>query len=301
MNGAGSVAFRIETPLGFTTGGRVARLNVQEGDQVKAGQLLAALDPAPLDANLASARAEQLRADAELRRSESLLKQGWVTQIRVDNARASARVAAANVRAADFQTATARIVAPSSGEVLARVAEPGQVIAAGAPALVLGEARGGLVMRVALSDHELARISRGAPAQVSIGAMGSEPLAGTVIELGGRAERATGAYLAEIAIPASPGLRSGMIGSARIAASPDARSASLTVSPSALFAARAGEAFVYVIGKDRRARLRKVSIAEAGDGGVVVSAGLSPGEWVAVAAIDRLRDGMRVAPVRQPR
>lgn len=301
VTGAGTIAYRIETPMGFTTAGRIARVLVQEGDRVRPGQMLAALDSAPVDANLVSARAELVRAQAELRRSEALLKQGWVTQIRVDNARASAQAAAAQVRAAGFQSATARILSPTGGEVLSRGSEPGQVVAAGTPVLVLGEARGGLVMRVALNDKELGRVSRGATAEVRVAALGPDAITGTVIEVGGRAERSTGAFLAEVSLPDDARLRSGMIGSARIAAAPAAGTAAPVIPPAALFAARAGEAFVYIVGKDDRVRLRKVAIAETGDAGAAIASGLVPGEWVAVSSIDRLRDGLRVSPERRSR
>lgn len=299
--GSGTVAYRLETPLGFTSAGRIAQLRVQEGDRVGTGQLLAALDPAPVDADLSAANAELTRATAELRRAEALYAQGWVIKARVENARAAAQAATARVRSAGFQARNARIMAPSAGEVLIRAAEPGQVIAAGTPVLVLGEASGGLVIRIALNDQDRGRIARGALAEIEFAALGAGPLQGSVIELGGRAVPSTGAYLAEVLLPSNLLLRSGMIGTARITASAPIGPQPLLVPPTALFAARAGVAFVYVVGTDDVAHLRKVSVGPPGDGGAAVLAGLSPGEWVAVAALERLHDGMKIVPVGRTR
>jgi multidrug efflux pump subunit AcrA (membrane-fusion protein) len=95
VRGAGTFALRLETPLGFTSPGRIARILVQEGDVVRRGQLLAVLDTTSVEADLSAASAELVRAEAELKRSSTLLKDGWVTQPRVDSARASAEAARA--------------------------------------------------------------------------------------------------------------------------------------------------------------------------------------------------------------
>jgi multidrug efflux pump subunit AcrA (membrane-fusion protein) len=89
VGGAGTLALRLETPLGFTSAGRIARILVQEGDVVQRGQLLAVLDTTSVEADLSAATAEAVRAEAELKRSTTLLKDGWVTQPRVDSARAA--------------------------------------------------------------------------------------------------------------------------------------------------------------------------------------------------------------------
>ena len=252
-----------------------------------------------IEADLSAATAEQVRAEAELKRSATLLKDGWVTQPRVDSARAAAEAARAAVRARRFASDTARIVAPNSGIVLARSAEPSQVVNVGTPVVVLGEASGGFVLRVALSDRDVARVARGAPASVQFEGLGPEAFKGQVIEVGGRAGAGTGAFEIEIAVPRDPRLRSGLIGSATLsAAQPATVTPTLIVPPTALFAPRAGGALVYVVGDDNRARLRPIKIDEARDGGVIVTGGLSAGEWVAVAAIERLSDGQQVKPVK---
>jgi membrane fusion protein (multidrug efflux system) len=297
--GAGTLALRLESPLGFTSAGRIARILVQEGDVVQRGQLLAVLDTTSVEADLSAANAEAVRADAELKRSTTLLKDGWVTQPRVDSARAAAEAARAAVRARRFANDTAKIVAPSSGIILARSAEPSQVVNAGTPVVVIGEASGGFVLRVALSDRDVARITRGAPASVQFEGLGPEVFKGQVIEVGGRAGSGTGAFEIEIAVPRDARLRSGLIGTAIVIAAPQqVASKSFIVPPAALFSPRAGGALVYVVGDDNRARLRTVTIDDARDEGVIVTGGIAAGEWVAVAALDRLRDGQQVTPVK---
>jgi len=297
--GAGTLALRLETPLGFTSTGRIARILVQEGDVVQRGQLLAVLDTTSVEADLSAATAEAVRAEAELKRSTVLLKDGWVTQPRVDSARAAAEAARAAVRGRRFASDTAKIVAPNSGIILARSAEPSQVVNAGTPVVVIGEASGGFVLRVALSDRDVARIARGAPALVQFEGLGLDAFKGQVIEVGSRAGNGTGAFEIEIAVPRDPRLRSGLIGTAIVSTVPQQTNIKrVIVPPTALFAPRAGGALVYVVGDDNRARLRTVMIDDARDGGVIVTGGIAAGEWVAVAALDRLRDGQQITPVK---
>lgn len=297
---AGTVALREETVLAFTSGGRIARILVNEGDSVRRGQLLATLDVTPLTAGLDAARAEQVRAHAELKRLEPLMAKGWITRPRYEAALAAAQSADAAVKAQRFALDTARIVASGDGVVLARPAEPGQIVAEGMPVLIVGKAASGFVLRAPLSDREAVRLTRGAPARVMLEALDGAALTGSVLELGGRADRATGTFQVEIALAPDPRLRSGLIGRASITANPAAQAAPrLLVPPLAVFGARAGEGFVYVLDNQNKVRLRKVRLGQAEDGGVLVLGGLAPGEWVAVAALDRLRDGMTVSPERR--
>ena len=298
IDAAGTVALRRESPLGFTSAGRIITLSANEGDSVRAGQLLAALDPTTTAATLASAEAERARASREFARSSELFEKGWVARPRVDSAEAAVRVSEANVRAAQFQLSNSRIVAPGSGIIIARLAEPGQVVAAGTPVLVLGDASSGHVLRLAVPDRQAVRLRVGQPAEVSIGALGEEQITGRVIEIAGRADAATGTFLVEVALPSDPRLRSGQIGTARIIAD-TAGERNLSVPPQAVFAARAGEGFVYVVDAARnRVRLRRVTLAETTDDSIRLTGGVEPGDLVAVTGIDRLRDMQEVRVVR---
>lgn len=295
---AGTVSLRRESPLGFTSAGRITTLAVNEGDGVRAGQLLAALDPTTTAATLASAEAERARASREFARSSELFTAGWVARPRVDSAEAAVRVAEANVRAARFQLSNSRIVAPGGGIIIARLAEPGQVVAAGTPVLVLGDASSGHVLRLAVPDRQAARLRVGQPAEVSIGALGDEQVTGRVIEIAGRADAATGTFLVEVALPSDARLRSGQIGTARIIAD-TAGERTLSVPPQAVFAARAGEGFVYVVDMaQNRVRLRRVMLADTGDTSIRLISGIEPGEMVAITGIDRLSDGQAIRPLR---
>ena len=293
----GTAAWRKETPLGFTSGGQIARILVNEGDRIRPGQLLAQLRVTPVAAELDAAQAEATRATSELNRIRKLYTQGWVTKARLEAAEAAARGAGAAVQARRFALETARVTAPSGGVILARLAEPNQVVAAGTPVLVLGEAGAGYVLRAPINDRVAASLTPGMAASIRFEALGGTVLEGRIVEIGAKADRTTGTFAVEIALPADPRLKSGMIGTAELIGGA-ASIPRLLVPSSALLSPRAGEAVVYVLTADNRVERRTIQIGEPGDAGVEVLGGLKAGESVAVSNLDRLRDRAAVTPSR---
>ena len=303
ITAAGTVRYRYETPLGFTTAGKIASIRFEEGDRVMPGALIAALDATQVSANLDSARAEQLRAQAELGRLQQLFEKGWVTRPQLERAEATARAATAQVSNAGFASGTSRILAPSGGIILARTAEPGQVVAAGTQIVVLGETSGGMVLRAPMIDSDIARLSPGMSARVRLSAVPGGEIEGVISEIDARANPASGAFEVTIALPANPALRSGQIGTAefRVAAAADA--VGLAVPASAVFNVRADEGFVYLLDpKTSRVRARAVQIGRVDDRELIVTGGLRPGDRIVRSGLVLLTDGAKVKPLasRQP-
>lgn len=299
---SGTVRLKRETPLSFNTPGRIASIAVREGDRVAAGQVLARLDITSLGATQASAQAELVRARSDLARLEDLFKKGWVTAPRVEQARATMAAAQARLRAAGFDVGLAVLRAPSAGVVLSRPGEPGQIAQPGQAVLTLGEMGQGFVLRLPLADRDVARVRQGQPATVTIPALGGAVLTGTVSEVGARGDDGTGTFRVEVKLPADARLASGQIGNAELTLGPAEPGAPISVPAAAVFAARADEGFVYVLEPvTRRVRQRLVALGQVSDAGVVVTAGLKPGDAVVTTGIDRLRDGqvVEIAGTRQ--
>lgn len=298
LNAVGTVRYRRETPLGFTTAGKVASVRFEEGDDVRSGALLAALDTTSVGADLNVAEAERSRATAEFERIKQLYSEGWITKARFEAAEAAAKAASARVAQAGFARGTAQLYAPSNGVVLARNAQPGQVIAAGTPALILGEADEGFVFRAPVIDRNASRLRIGMPAQISLPALGSAPVTATISEIDGRANQATGAFTVQFSLPASARLKSGQIGTASIAL-PAAEDGSLQIPASAIFGLRTGEGLVYIFDpKTSRVETRNVAVERLTDGFVIVSGGLKQGDMLVIKGAEKLRTGAKVRTTR---
>ncbi len=294
VSAVGTVRYRRETPLGFTTAGRVANVRFNEGDRVSQGALLAALDTTTVRGDLAVANAEAGRAEAELSRMSTLYEQGWVTKGRLEQTQAAAEAARARTAQAGFSADTARIYAPSAGVVLSRNVDPGQVVAAGMPALVIGQNDGGFVLRAPFTSADATRLSTGMTGEVSLDGLDA-PITGVITELEGRAEDATGSFIAVFALPANGRLKSGQIGNVRVTLpATSSGSGAVAVPATALFDVRAGEALVWVVESNGRVIPRSVTIGGMNANSVQVTAGLRPGDRVVVAGGERLHKGSQV-------
>jgi len=202
------------------------------------------------------------------------------------------------VSAADFAAGTATITAPSSGMVLARTAEPGQVVAAGTQVVVLGEAAGGIVFRAPMIDADIARLRVGMPAVVRIPGLPRGSVAGRISEIDGRADPGSGTFEVTIALPMHPALRSGQIGTAEIPAPAVSDGGGLAIPASAVFNVRADEGFVYVVDpRSNQVHPRVVTIGTLGSRLLTITGGLKPGERIVASGLEQLFDGARIRPV----
>lgn len=300
INAVGTVRYLRETPLGFTTAGKVATVRFEEGDFVKRGALLAALDTTTVGADVSAATAERNRARAEFERMRSLFADGWVTKARYEAAEAAVTAADARVRQAGFASGTAQLYAPSSGVILSRNVQPGQVIAAGTPALILGEGDDGFVFRVPVVDRDASKLRVGMAADISIESLGGIPISATISEIDGRANEATGAFSVQFRLANRPQLRSGQIGTATIRLPASDSGGTLQIPASALFGVRTGEGLVYVVDAKNRVETRNVAIERVTDDFVIVRGGIKPGETIVISGLEKLRTGSKVRAIKAP-
>ena len=294
IQAVGTVRYRRETPLGFTTAGKVAFVRFEEGDFVKRGALLSALDTTSVGADMSVAMAERDRSRAEFERVRSLYADGWVTKARYEAADAAVKGAEARVRQAGFANNTAQLYAPSAGVVLMRNVQAGQVIAAGTPVLLLGEADDGFVFRVPVVDRDASSLRVGMTAEIRVESAGDAPVTATISEIDGRANEATGAFSVQFRLPNKPQYRSGQIGTATINLPASEGIEKLQIPASALFAVRAGEGLVYVVNAESRVETRNVAVERLTDSSVIVSGGLASGDKIVKSGLEKLRTGSRV-------
>src|SRR5881409_1421228 len=148
---AAEVRARTESRLGFRVGGKITRRQAELGDTVKAGQVLAQLDPQDLKlaqdasrAALAGAQSNLDWATADFKRYKDLRDQGFISSAELQRREVALRAAQAQFEQANAQAgvqgnqaAYSSLVADASGVITAIDAEPGMVMAAGAPVLRL--------------------------------------------------------------------------------------------------------------------------------------------------------------------
>lgn len=293
VTATGVLGSKEEVALGFKIGGVIGRILVDEGQRVRAGDTLALLDLSEIDAGVARARSAAQKAERDLTRARRLLADSVATLEQAQNAETGHEVAQAELETASFNRRYAVIVAPSSGVILRRTAEPGEVIAPGIPILTLGSQARGVVIRAALADRDVVRIRRGDRATVRFDALPGTLLSGRVSEVGASADPSTGTFAVEVTVSGATGAPSGLVGHLEI--HPAAERALPFVPIEAILEADGARATVFVLSADgRRAERRTVQIGFLVGDRVAIAAGLDQVRQVVTVGGAYLDDGAAV-------
>jgi len=309
ITASGALAARRDQPVGISgQGGRVTRVLVDAGSWVRAGQVLATVEravqtqvAAQQSAQIAAARANAQLAQQNYERSQSLVGRGFVSKADLDAKRAARDAAYAQVRVAQAQLGQTRaeigrldIRAPTSGLILARTVEVGQIVSPGSPALFRLAEGGAMEMRAQLAQQDVAAIRVGMPASVT--PVGTDTaLSGSVWQVSPVIDPQSRQGEVRIAIPYQQSIRPGGFAEARI-------SSGATTAPllpqSAVLSDEKGN-YVYVVNAKNEVERRNVRVGTVDENGVTIADGISGQEAIVLSAGPFLNPGQKIAPKRQ--
>jgi RND family efflux transporter MFP subunit len=225
-----------EARLSFKIGGLIDSIPVEEGRAVRAGQVLAVLKPAEINASLEQARATTAKARRDLERSQALLADGVATQEQAQDLATAFQVASAAQSAAEFNSTHARIVAAADGVVLRKLAEANEWVQAGQTVLVVGGSGRGWIVRVGLADRDAVRVRLGDSARVEFDAWPGQVFAARVSNIASAADPGTGTFTIELQMEAGAAA-----GAAAAAAADVAATAAASTAPGVAAATGAGD------------------------------------------------------------
>jgi RND family efflux transporter MFP subunit len=275
----GVVRARTESNLGFRVAGKIAERLVNAGDTVRKGQQLLKLDPTDYELALQAARAASRQASLELERVRVLVEKRAESRDTLERATAAADATAAQAEQIANQVSYTTLVANADGIVLTTAAEPGQVVAAGQPVLVLAK-DGRREAAVDIPESSLAGIrDRQATAQLHLSSESSVPA--TFREISGVADPLARTYQARYVLEGDAAqFPLGATVTVRVlAASADTQPA-LEIPLSSLIDRGDGAAVWVVDPKTAAVQKRTVTIARLGAETASISQGLQPGDVV---------------------
>ncbi|MCJ8191528.1 efflux RND transporter periplasmic adaptor subunit [Sphingomicrobium aestuariivivum] len=305
---SGTLAARRDQAVGVSGSGRVTRVLVEAGDWVRQGQLLASIERSVQSqtaqqqrAQIAAAQADADLAKGELERARALEERGFVSTADIERKQAAYDAAVARVAVAQAQLNQTRasiglldIRAPTSGLILERNIEVGQVVSPGTPQ-AFRMARGGeMEMRARLSQDDLSGVNVGMPALI-IPTGTDKQFDGRVWQVAPVIDPASRQGEVRIAIPYDPAIRPGGFAEARIGAG--ATTAPLL--PQSAVLADANGNYVFVVNADNEVERRNVTVASVDDRGVTISGGIDGSEQIVSRAGSFLTEGRKVSPVRE--
>lgn len=307
--------------------GAVQTVNFREGSLVQAGDLLFSLDPAPFaaevdraQAQVAAAQARVAYSQSELERATRLWEERAIAQRELDERQNAQREADANLRAAQAALQSARlnlgyaqVRAPITGRIGRIEVTAGNLVAAGAGAPVLTtlvsvnpiyasfEADEQLIAQalqgLGSGQSARARIER-IPVQMGTADGGSTPYSGHLQLVDNQVDVRSGTVRVRAVFDNPDGrLMPGQF--ARL------RMGQAQTRPALLVHERAvgtdqNKKFVLVVGADRKAEYREVTLGAPVDGLRVVKSGLKAGEQVVVNGLQHVRPGALVSPQTVP-
>jgi RND family efflux transporter MFP subunit len=309
VTASGALAARRDQPVGVAgEGGLVRAVLVDAGSWVSQGQVLATIDrsvqsqqAAQLAASVQAARADAALAQNEYERSQALVGRGFVSKADLDRKKAARDAAAARVNVAQAQLNATRaqigrldIRAPTSGLVLARNIEVGQVVSPGSGALFRLAKGGEMEMKAQLSQQDLAFVKAGMTASVT--PIGSDrSFSGSVWQVAPVIDPTSRQGEVRIAIPYDPAIRPGGFAEAKMSAG--GKTAPLLPQSGVLSDVRGK--YVYIINGKTEVERREVKIGTVDDQGVTIAEGITGQESVVLSAGPFLNPGQKVSPKRQ--
>ncbi|MBU0588430.1 MAG: efflux RND transporter periplasmic adaptor subunit [Gammaproteobacteria bacterium] len=308
---SGEVRPRVESRLGFRVAGKILKRQAEPGQRVKAGQLLAQLDPQDYRLAADAARAQVTAAltqrdlaQADYKRFKELKEQNFISGAELERREATLKAAQAQLDQAKAQLTSqgnqasyTSLVADVSGVVTAVEAEVGQVVAAGTPVVRIAQ-DGPRDVVFSLPEDKLADIQPGSPVEVRLWSTEAS-FKGRVREVGASADPVTRTYLVKVALDSQepPPLGSTVYVKPQ---SVQRTGASVIKLPTSALRQDGQATAVWVLDTaSMTVKLQPVQIATADGNEVVISGGLQPGMQVVATGVHVLSPGQKVSVYHQ--
>jgi RND family efflux transporter MFP subunit len=300
--------------LSFEVGGRVETVNVDIGDRVRKGQLLAVLDKEPYRLDVDAAKAELVKAEAkvvntkeEYDRQERVYQQGAGAKSKLDRAkynynaaRSQVNYQIAKLNLAKRDLRKTMLTSPYDGHIAWRSVDPHEEIKVGQKVFAI-DAKGALEVHLAVPETTIHRVHMGTPATVMFSTLPGRSVKGRISDIGSAAVKAN-AFPVKVGLIEPPvNINPGMTAEASLVLKDDSQMTGYRVPIQAILPAkeiRQGYAFVY---DPKTSAVRKTPVRTLGaeQNMVIVSEGLSAGDIIAVAGVSFLADGMKVKLMEQ--
>jgi multidrug efflux system membrane fusion protein len=306
---SGEIRPRVESRLGFRVGGKLIKRQVELGQRVKAGQVLAQLDAQDYQlaadaaqAQLGAAVTNRDLAAADFKRFKELREQNFISGAELERREATLKAAQAQVDQAQAQLKTQRnqgayatLVADAPGVVTAIEAEVGQVVSAGLPVVRVAQ-DGPRDAVFSVPEDKVAAVRPGVPVEVRVWP-GQNVLPGKVREVSASADPVTRTYLVKVGldVKAADAPPLGATVTALPKAQAQAEGVSVLKLPTSALRQEGQATAVWVLDRaSMTVKSQPVQIATADGNEAVVASGLQPGTLVVAAGVHVLSPGQKV-------
>lgn len=272
-------------------GGVVEQLLVEEGQRVKAGQVMARIDDDRLRLEVERAEANLAKLEQEYRRNKQLHEKQLVSAEAYENLQYQLDAMRADLELAKLQLAWTEIRAPFDGIVAKRYIKLGNMLAQNASAFRV-TTYDPLIARLHVPERELNKLASQQQAELRVDALPGRKFTAVIDRVSPVVDAATGTFAVTVAVREPDGmLKPGMFG--RIDIIYDRHTDAVLVPRTAVINEDA-KSTVFVV-RDEHAQRQIVKTGYANNGSIEILEGLEPGERVITVGQNSLKDGARVS------
>lgn len=311
---SGLVAAVDSSGLSFRVGGQVVSVNVDIGDSVAKGKVLAVLDPETyqleVDANkagLEKAKDNVIKSKAEYERQKRIFEQGAGSKRSLDVAKYQYQSAKSEV---DFQIAKldqaqsnlskTKLVSPYNGTIAWRSVQPNEEVKAGQKVFEIN-ATGGMEVQLAVPETSIDLIHLEDAVTITFPTLPGKSTKGRITYIGSAAVKANSFPVKVELIDPEKVVKPGMTAEATLSIKNANQKPGFLVPIQALLPSEdANQAYVFKYDANTSS-VKKTVVRYSGteDGKVIVSDGLAVGDVIAVAGVSFLVDGLNVKLMKQ--
>jgi HlyD family secretion protein len=306
LTASGYIVARSKAEISPKSVGRIAWINLEEGQRVKKGELVARLENQELLAQKAETVANLFNSRKELTRQKMLLDKGIATKQTLDNAETRVKVFESQLRFVEEQIRNTEIYAPIDGVVTVKKAFLGETVApqgfggagsAGATFAIIVDLDS-LEMEADINEQNLGKLSLGMPSEVTLDAYPNHPYRARLRQIVPTADRQKGSVKVKVELidkdeKVLPEMSCRVSFQNPESLVDDGRNLKVMIPTSSLFESD-GKKGVFLIEKDR-VQFRPVTLGYKLGSQVEVKDGLSGGEELAVeAGAVHLKDGQKI-------
>lgn len=289
----GVVESENQLDVSFLAVGTIEKMYVNEGQKIVKGQLLASINRTSLQSSYELTLASLKQAEDAYRRLSAMYQSNSLPEIQYVDAKTKLEQAQASEVIARKSLHDAHLYAPQTGIIGKKYVESGANVMPGTPVYQILDINK-VKVKAAIPEGEISNIELGTACTVNISALGTQTFHGKIIEKGVIANPVSHTYDIKIKLDNAQGIiMPGMVCRAYLNLA-KAGTSDIVVPIKSVQVDVNGKRFVWLKGRDGRAKLREVKLGKLADNGVIISEGLQEGDELITDGYQNVSEGVRV-------
>ena len=287
------------TSLSFRVGGPLMKLNVETGDYVRAGALIAQIDKRDYQIQLQTTKAQFVQTESEYKRYKQLVDQNKIPENTFERVESGYLMAKSAYENAKNQLNDTELIAPFSGYVFEKFVENHQTVGSGVPIVSVID-KSQLEVVIAVSESQISRVRSDKESRLTVANAGVSQLPVKLLSVSEKTMK-DGLYEVKFSFKNNKDLNIAPGMTAEVTMYCDAQNSNITIPGSAVFHEKTFD-YVWIYHRStNKVEKRKIEIASVVSGGnAALTSGVKSGEQVVTAGIHYLVDGQEVKPIETP-